>query len=118
MAITNGDASVLPAAAVAVNDIVAAIVDGPTTSHVFTVNDYTVTSGAISASNPAVPPNGMSQLPTVKAVNPVLAPDGSSNVGLVTIELAPYSGDVVDASSPMTYQVSPNALVIVSSSES
>jgi hypothetical protein len=118
MAITNTDLSCVPAGDAPTSVYVAGVIDGPTSSRLFTVNQYTVTSGAVSASNPAVPLNGEAALPTLTAVNPVLAPDGSSNVGLVKLTLTPNTSDVVNPSSPLILQVSPDALVIVSSAAS
>jgi len=118
MAITNSDLSCVPAGAASTGVYVAGIIDVATSSRQFTYNSYTVTSGAVSASNPAVLPNGETALPTLTAVSPVLAPDGTSNLGPVRLTLTPNASDVVDASSPMEYVVSPNALVIVSSAAS
>jgi hypothetical protein len=118
MAITNADLSCVPAGGATTGVYVAGIIDGPASSHLFTVNSYTVSGGAVTASNPAVPANGEAALPTLTAVSPVLAPDGTSNVGPVRLTLTPNSSDLVDSSSPQIFTVSPDALVIVSSAAS
>jgi hypothetical protein len=120
MAITNGDLSCVPVAAVSTSDYVAGILDGPSRSVLFTNNQYAFTSGAVSGSNPIVPPNGEAALPTVTAVNPVIVDDSVNGyqVGMVKLTLSPNSSDVVNASSPQIFEVSPNALVVVSSAAS
>lgn len=111
--------SVSQAAFVAANANVVAIVDGPTTSKLFSVvNSWaggSTTAPPTSATTSVAP--GLTAYPTVASVALVAAGDGVNNeqVGQVKLTLAPAAGDVVDASSPMTYTVSPNALVIVAS---
>lgn len=111
--------------AVAGTDYIVAIVDGPVTSKVFTTVGYTGTSGvpALGSTNytveaPYTANSAGPKLPQLTTLTAVSASDNGTDgyVGQLVATLTPDSGDVVNASSPMTYRFSANALAITAAS--
>lgn len=136
MALATSDYTVVLAAALASSNVgsaVAGILDTPVTSKNFTQAGFS--SAPTDATTPAYIPvvqSGAGALPTLADFTIVSASDGGSGgvngggslnfgapmTGYVKLTLAPSAGDVVNASSPMQYTVSPNAYILLSSAAS
>ena len=113
--------------AVAGTDYIVAIIDGPVTSKLFSVVTYTVAStlpalgaGANYTANAPYTANSANpKLPQLTTLTAVSASDGTdTDLGMLVATLTPDSADVVNASSPMTYRFSGNALAITATSSS
>jgi hypothetical protein len=104
--------TVVPVANLTEGQYLAGILDNATTSKLWSVTPYS--SAALGDAEAPTVPATMPAFPAVDEVQLDEAPDGTANVGLITVSIAPSQEDTIHPG-PYTFEVGPDALAVVAS---